>query len=292
MGAAPCARVERPTGPLSRETHEDLQTFDRALLAQVKKGKVEENYELLEELGHGSFGAAKIMRQTLSALLYLHQANFIFRDLKTENIMFAKPVKDRQFRETGTHEARRFEGEVGNIKLIDFGLCCPFRPGAKITKAAGTPYSVAPELVTPPVQYDQRRLGGWVRCGKEPVSFKNPRWKKISKDAKSSVAELLRKKPENRCSIADALRHVWLKANVTLPSAEVMKGMVETMIQFQDLNMLQKAALTALAWRASDEDTQHLRQIFECLDQDQGGCLAASSFLICFDRCRNVLLYS
>lgn len=68
--------------------------------------------------------------------------------------------------------------------------------------------------------------------------------------------------------------------------------MVETMIQFQDLNMLQKAALTALAWRASDEDTQHLRQIFECLDQDQGGCLAASSFLICFDRCRNVLLYS
>lgn len=35
MGAAPCARVERPTGPLSRETHEDLQTFDRALLAQV-----------------------------------------------------------------------------------------------------------------------------------------------------------------------------------------------------------------------------------------------------------------
>lgn len=54
---------------------------------------------------------------------------------------------------------------MGNIKLIDFGLCCPFRPGAKITKAAGTPYSVAPELVTPPVQYDQRRLGGWVRCG-------------------------------------------------------------------------------------------------------------------------------
>ena len=38
--------------------------------------------------------AAKIMRQTLSALAYLHQANFIFRDLKTENIMFAKPVQE------------------------------------------------------------------------------------------------------------------------------------------------------------------------------------------------------
>lgn len=106
---------------------------------------------------------------------------------------------------------------------------------------------------------------------KEPVSFKNPRWKKITKDAKSSVAELLRKKPENRCSIADALRHSWLQSNVSLPSGDVMKGMVETMIQFQEMDMLQKAALTALAWRASDEDTQHLRQIFECLDQDSNG---------------------
>ena len=65
----------------------------------------------------------------------------VFSSVSQENIMFAKPVK---------------EGEVGSIKLIDFGLCCPFRPGAKITRAAGTPYSVAPELVTPPVQYDQR----------------------------------------------------------------------------------------------------------------------------------------
>ena len=47
-----------------------------------------------------------------------------------------------------------------------------------------------------------------------------------------------------------------------------MKGMIDTMIQFQEMDMLQKAALTALAWRASDEDTQHLRQIFECLDQE------------------------
>merc|ERR1712187_242515 len=58
-----------------------------------------------------------------------------------ENIMFARPVQ---------------AGEVGTIKLIDFGLCCPFERGQKIAKAAGTPYSVAPELVTAPVQYDQK----------------------------------------------------------------------------------------------------------------------------------------
>ncbi|CAE7197445.1 CPK2 [Symbiodinium natans] len=365
--ASACARVEQPapTGDHS----EDLQAFDRALLAQVKKGKLEDNYEMLEELGSGSFGvvnrardirtkclsmatfvavktipkkkisdpktikdefnvlrqldhahickayecyedrrhiylvmdicaggtlleslcvqqrfpephAAKIMRQTLSALSYLHQANFIFRDLKTENIMFATPVHD---------------GEVGNIKLIDFGLCCPYRPGAKITRAAGTPYSVAPELVTAPVQYDQR-CDSWSagvvmfiilsgqypfhgktkeellhKIRKEPVSFKSARWKKISKEGKSVLVELLRKKPENRCSVADALRHEWLKVQVEMPSAQIMEGIVNTMIQFQSLNLMQKAALTALAWRASDEDTQHLRQIFECLDRDGNG---------------------
>lgn len=361
-----CSSIERKE---ATNCDTDLQAFDRSLLAQVKKGKLEDNYDILEELGSGSFGvvnkardvrtkcvsmatfvavktipkkkisdpktvkdefnvlrqldhahickayecyedrrniylvmdicsggtlleslcvlqrfpetdAANIMRQTLSALSYLHQANFIFRDLKTENIMFARPVT---------------EGEVGNVKLIDFGLCCPFRPGAKITRAAGTPYSVAPELVTAPVSYDQR-CDSWSagvvmfiilsgqypfngktkeellhRIRKEPVSFKSPRWKKITKDCKTILVELLRKKPENRFSVADALEHPWLQADYKLPDRAIMEVVVATMVEFQSLNMLQKAAMTALAWRACDEDTKHLRQIFEYLDRDGNG---------------------
>merc|ERR1719197_1882451 len=122
-------------------------------------------------------------------------------------------------------------GVVGCIKLIDFGLCCPFERGTKIAKAAGTPYSVAPELVTAPVQYDQKcdawsagvvmyimLSGQYPFRGKtkdellhairrEPVSFKDKRWKKISKEAKTLMAELLRKKPETRIDIIEALEH-------------------------------------------------------------------------------------
>merc|ERR1719388_245833 len=119
--------------------------------------------------------------------------------------MFARPVQ---------------AGEVGTVKLIDFGLCCPFEKGKKIVKAAGTPYSVAPELVTAPVQYDQKRdawsagvvmyillSGQYPFRGKtkeellhnirrEPVSFRDKRWKKISKEAKTLLAALLKKKAE------------------------------------------------------------------------------------------------
>lgn len=347
----------------------DLAFFDRSTMAQVKTGKLHNSYELMEELGSGSFGvvhkardirtnvvsmstfvavktipkkkvsdpnkikeefnvlrqldhahickayecyedrrniylvmdictggtlletlckqtkfseadASNVMRQILGALAYLHAASFVFRDLKTENIMFAKPVQ---------------KGLVGNIKLIDFGLCCPFQKGTKILRAAGTPYSVAPELVTAPVQYDQKcdtwsagvvmyiiLSGQYPFQGKtkdellhnirrEPVSFKDKRWKKISKDAKTLLAEMLRKKAETRCEIIQALEHTWLQVGNVLPDANIMEDVVETMRNFQYLNMLQKAAITALAWRANDDDTKHLRQIFEALDRDGNG---------------------
>jgi calcium-dependent protein kinase len=236
---------------------------------------------------------SNVMRQMLSALAYLHQSNFIFRDLKTENVMFATPVK---------------QGEVGNVKLIDFGLCCPFEKGTRLAKAAGTPYSVAPELVTAPVQYDQKcdawsagvvmyimLSGQYPFRGKtkdellhairrEPVSFKDKRWKKISKEAKTLMAEMLRKKPETRCDIIEALEHSWISSETPLPTEDIMQDVLASMMHFQSLNMLQKASITALAWRASDEDTQHLRLIFESIDRDGNGFVTVEELRRAFEK--------
>lgn len=237
--------------------------------------------------------AAGIIRQVLSALAYLHSSNFVFRDLKTENVMFASPLK---------------ENMVGNVKLIDFGLCCSFEKGSKIVKAAGTPYSVAPELVTAPVQYDQKcdawsagvvmyiLLSGQYpfraktkdellhRIRKEPVSFKDKQWKKISKEAKTLLAELLRKRVETRCEVIQALEHAWLQKDMPLPDTNIMEDILVSMTHFQGLNMLQKAAITALAWRASDADTSHLRQIFESIDRDGNGYVTVEELRLVFEQ--------
>jgi calcium-dependent protein kinase len=380
FGQAEIAPVEEEVEV--EEDEKDLALFDRGSLAQVKKGNLQTNYEVLEELGSGSFGVvhkgrdirtkgvslatwvaiktipkkkikdpnkikaefnvlrqldhahickayecyedrrniylvmdictggtlletlckqhkfsekdvSNVMRQMLSALAYLHQSNFIFRDLKTENVMFGSPVK---------------LGEVGNVKLIDFGLCCPFEKGTRLAKAAGTPYSVAPELVTAPVQYDQKcdawssgvvmyimLSGQYPFRGKtkdellhairrEPVSFKDKRWKKISKEAKTLMAELLRKKPETRCEVIEALEHPWIQKDTPLPTEDIMQDVLASMMHFQSLNMLQKASITALAWRAGDEDTQHLRIIFESIDRDGNGFVTVEELRHAFEQ--------
>eukprot|EP00931_Biecheleriopsis_adriatica_P075925 TRINITY_DN49697_c0_g1_i1.p1 TRINITY_DN49697_c0_g1~~TRINITY_DN49697_c0_g1_i1.p1 ORF type:complete len:668 (+),score=135.07 TRINITY_DN49697_c0_g1_i1:92-2005(+) len=367
---------ERPltVGRPAQELDADLEGFDRSTFAQVKRGKLSDNYEVLDELGTGSFGtvnrgrdifndslvaiksipkkkikdpqkvkeefnvirqldhphickayecyedrkniylvmelltggtlletlcrqskfteadAGQIMRQILSALLYLHQASFIFRDLKTENVMFSRA--DVDLGGEPSHRQRRLK----EIKLIDFGLCCPFEKGSKMCRAAGTPYSVAPELVTSPVQYDQK-CDAWSagvvlyillsgkypfnaktkdellhKIRREPCSFTHPVWRKISKDGKTLLAELLRKKADQRTSVGEALMHPWLaKKTANFPDENIMSDVVDSFKHFQNLNMFQKAAVTALAWRATDEETTHLREIFSSLDRDGNG---------------------
>lgn len=63
-----------------------------------------------------------------------------------------------------------------------------------------------------------------------------------------------------------------------------MQDVLASMMHFQSLNMLQKASITALAWRASDSDTQHLRHIFESIDRDGNGFVTVEELRRAFER--------
>lgn len=98
------------------------------------------------------------------------------------------------------------------------------------------------------------------------------------------MAELLRKKPDARCDIIEALEHPFMQADYPLPTQDIMEEVLQSMMHFQSLNMLQKASITALAWRASDEETQHLRQIFESIDRDGNGFVTVEELRETFEK--------
>lgn len=82
--------------------------------------------------------AAKIVRQSLQALNYLHELNIVHRDLKTENILLGKKRK------------------TNHVKLIDFGFAkfCRNKTQEQLSQVLGTPYYMSPEVLRG--KYDKR----------------------------------------------------------------------------------------------------------------------------------------
>ncbi len=71
--------------------------------------------------------SAKIMKQILWTLIYLHKKSIVHRDLKPENMLF--------------------ELNSDMIKIIDFGIAVKRKKNEVLTVRVGTPYYIAPEVL-------------------------------------------------------------------------------------------------------------------------------------------------
>lgn len=200
-------KVDHPNIVKYYETYQDPKTI--YLVMELCTGG--ELFSRINETGKamGEDELAKEMGKLLKALVHCHQAGIIHRDIKPENIMY---------------------GADGEIKLIDFGFAIQNKKKKTSMDIAGTPYYIAPEVLT---QEYGRECDIWslgvciyqVLTGIMPFDsetqsqdelfrkirkgeFKMPHH--ISADCKDILKRMICVDPNKRISAKECLSHNWI----------------------------------------------------------------------------------
>jgi len=182
--------------------------------------------------------AARLIRQILEAILYIHQHGIAHRDLKPENLLLANE-----------------KGETEHIKIADFGLSKEFGVEQMAT-SCGTPDYVAPEVLSGEV-YD-KEVDIWsigvityvLLCGFPPFygetqkelfenimagnyDFPNPEWSGVSSDAKAFIKKMLVVSPEKRYTAEQCLKDKWLQ-DYGVPKKEMKRLETFSVVKFKE----------------------------------------------------------
>jgi len=235
---------------------------------------------------------ARLIKQMLCAVRYIHSKGIIHRDLKLENFLFSSSAPDSE------------------LKMIDFGLSKHFRYGEVQNEAVGTPYTVAPEVIRG--QYDERcdiwaigviafllfsgdpPFGG---CGgPEPLMVVRQNildgdfefepadiWDLVSDLGKAFVQDLLVTDPKKRPTAREAQKHSWLK----MQAGRLNKGdrqdnvlnpnVVKALIGFKEFSDMRKLLSEVLSFTLLPDQIKDLRKEFEIMDKDGTGEISLDS---------------
>jgi calcium-dependent protein kinase len=224
---------------------------------------------------------ARLVKQMLCSVRYIHSKGIIHRDLKLENFLFSDTGPDSE------------------LKMIDFGLSKHFKFGEVQHEAVGTPYTVAPEVIRG--SYDERcdvwaigviaylllsgesPFGG---CGgPEPLmqvrdnilrgSFvfePEEIWANVSTQAKLFIRKLLVTDPNLRPTAREVQKEPWLINTHQSPDDKQLNpSVVKALVNFKEYSDMRKLLCEVLSFTLIPDQIQGLRSEFEKFDTDGSG---------------------
>jgi calcium-dependent protein kinase len=234
--------------------------------------------------------AAKIMKQILEAVNYLHFHGVCHRDLKPENILLSSM------------------DEYSQLKLIDFGLSKVLKTiDSNIKGEVGTLYYMAPEVFLG--NYNEK-CDVW-SCGvilyiilsgnppffdtnneklKEKIcnieyNFDLPIFSKISEDAKDLLRQIF-VPYESRPTISDILNSTWVKENAPNSSSESLNIDWGHIQKYSKLNLVQKSVINYRAFHMNPQESQKFIEMFKLMDKNSDGVLSLEEIKTGIQQCK------
>ncbi|XP_031310486.2 serine/threonine-protein kinase 17A [Camelus dromedarius] len=157
----------------------------------------------------------RLMRQILEGVHFLHAHDVIHLDLKPQNILLTS------------------DSPLGDIKIVDFGLSRIMKDSEELREIMGTPEYVAPEVLSyEPISMatDMWSIGvltyvmltgispflgdnkqeTFLNISQMNLSFSEEEFDVVSESAVDFIKTLLVKRPEDRATAEDCLKHPWL----------------------------------------------------------------------------------
>lgn len=199
--------------------------------------------------------ARDLVVKMLKAVAFCHKRRIAHCDMKPKNLLLMSDDND------------------SFIKLADFGFAARVHRPKSLTKQCGTPFFVAPEILSrkpydhqsdmwsvgcivylllsgnlPFLGRSQKELFRKIVAGR--YEFREEDWKDISDDAKDMVERLLVLAPDDRMTADAALRHPWLKLSKDRLSMIGLQGTSQRLKTF-NAKMKLRSAMIAVDWISS-----------------------------------------
>ncbi|CAG9313623.1 unnamed protein product [Blepharisma stoltei] len=221
--------------------------------------------------------AAQIMKNLFSATMYCHQNHVCHRDIKPENCLFVDTSSDSE------------------LKLIDFGLSKVLNEAELMHAVDGTPYYMAPEILTGSYtkQVDCWSLGVilYIMLGGTPPfngkdnneimmsvfngywSFRPKPFATVSDHAKDLIARLLVKDPDIRWNAKQAYHHPWIQGLAPTPQCPLVPEVFDGIQSFSHAQKLKRVTLMFIASKLSEKDIENLKKIFKSINTSGDGTI-------------------